>query len=130
VTMLDAPVVTIQEPDLAGEDDRTRGRLVERVPALRPLSPVPTYVGVAVTLLGFVLILLAWGQTAGEVNVALQVPYLISAGLSGLGLVMVGVTIVNISAKRRDSALREQQTELLADALRELSAALDPDGGR
>lgn len=130
MTMLDAPVVTIEEPDHVGGDERSRSRLTERVPALRPLSPVPTYVGVAVTLLGFVLILLAWGQTAGEVNVALQVPYLISAGLSGLGLVMVGVTIVNISAKRRDSALREQQTELLADALRELSAALDPDGQR
>lgn len=127
VTMLDAPVVTIEEPDHRPEDDRSRDALSQRVPALRPLSPVPTYVGIAVTLLGFVLILLAWGQTAGEVNVALQVPYLISAGLTGLGLVMVGVTIVNISAKRRDSALREQQTELLADALRELSAALDTD---
>ena len=130
MTTLDAPPVTIEEPEYTPEDDRSRGGVAQRVPALRPLSPVPTYIGVAVTVIGFVLILIAWGQTAGEVNVALQVPYLISAGLTGLGLVMVGVTIVNISAKRRDSALREQQTELLADALRELRAALDPEDPR
>jgi len=39
--------------------------------------------------------------------------------------VMVGVTIVNIAAKRRDARLRQQQTELLADALHELRSALD-----
>jgi hypothetical protein len=38
---------------------------------------------------------------------------------------MVGVTIVNIAAKRRDTQLRQQQTELLADALHELRNALD-----
>jgi hypothetical protein len=48
-----------------------------------------------------------------------------AGGLVGLGLIMVGVTVVNVSAKRRDSQLRQQQTELLADALRELRSALD-----
>ena len=103
----------------------------DRVPALRPLSPVPTYVGIAVAALGFVLILVAWSKVAGlTVNVALQMPYLVSGGLTGLALVMVGVTTVNVAAKRRDAVLREQQTALLADALRELSIALDPDQHR
>jgi hypothetical protein len=108
----------------------SRPSFTDRVPALRPLSPVPTYVGIAITAVGFVLILIAWGKTAGELNVALQMPYLISAGLTGLGLVMVGVTTVSIAAKRRDAVLREQQTQLLADALRELSAALGTDQRR
>jgi hypothetical protein len=124
VTMLETPPVTIEGHP---EDTRPQGGSSQRIPALRPLSPVPTFFGIAVAVLGFVLILIAWGQTAGEVNVALQIPYLISGGLTGLGLVMVGVTIVSVAAKRRDAVLREQQTELLADALRELSAALDPD---
>lgn len=102
----------------------------DRVPALRPLSPVPTYVGIAVAALGFVLILVAWSKVAGLTTVALQMPYLVSGGLTGLALVMVGVTTVNIAAKRRDAVLREQQTALLADALRELSIALDPDQHR
>jgi hypothetical protein len=95
------------------------------MPTLRPLSPGPVYAGIALTLAGFVLIAVAWGQTAHETNVALQIPYVLSAGFSGLGLVLVGVTVVNIAAKRRDALLREQQTQLLADALRELSTALD-----
>ena len=121
VTTVDAPPVLIE-----GGPERRAG-LTDRVPALRPLSPVPTYLGIAVAAIGFVAIVFAWAQSAGETNVALQVPYLISGGMVGLGLVMVGVTVVNVAAKRRDALLREQQTELLAAALRELSAALDPD---
>lgn len=122
VTVLDSPPVQIENGPQAGGSSR--------VPALRPLSPVPTYIGIAVAAVGFVLILFAWGQVAGEVNVALQMPYLISGGLTGLGMVMVGVTIVSVAARRRDAVLREQQTALLSDALRELSAALDPDQRR
>jgi hypothetical protein len=101
-----------------------------RLPALSPLSPAPTYIGVAVAAAGFALIFYAWSKVAGIAdNVALQMPYLVSGGLTGLGLVMVGVTIINVAAKRRDARLRQQQTELLADALHELRSALD-DGSR
>jgi hypothetical protein len=87
---------------------------------------VPTYVGIAVVAIGFAVIAYAWGKVAGIAdNVALQLPYLVSGGIAGLGLVMVGVTIVNIAAKRRDTQLRQQQTELLADALHELRNALE-----
>lgn len=127
VSALDAPPVLIS----GRSDERVGSRgLGQRVPALRPLSPVPTYAGIAIAVIGFVLIMIAWGGTAGQVNVALQVPYLISAGLNGLGLIMVGVTVINVAAKRRDSLLREQQNQLLADALRELSAALEDQDGR
>jgi hypothetical protein len=127
VTMLDAPSEQIEHGPKSSQE---RDVVASRIPALRPLSPVPTYVGIAVAAVGFVLIAVAWGQVAGEVNVALQVPYLVSGGLTGLALVMVGVTVVSVAARRRDAALREQQTALLADALRELSAALDPDNPR
>jgi hypothetical protein len=90
------------------------------------LSPAPTYVGIIVAAAGFALIFYAWSKVAGIAdNVALQMPYLVSGGLTGLGLVMVGVTIINVAAKRRDARLREQQTQLLADALHELRSALD-----
>lgn len=122
MTLLDAPPVTVtgQPEEIAS----SRG-LTDKVPALRPLSPVPTYLGVAVTAIGFVLIAFAWGAVAGETNVALQLPYLVSGAMTGLGLVMVGLTVISIAARRRDAVLREQQTQLLADALRELGAALD-----
>ena len=97
---------------------------------LSPQSPAPTYVGIGVTILGFVLIVVAWGQVAGQTNVALQMPYLLSGGLIGLALVLVGLTVISVAAKRRDAALREQQTLLLADALNELRVALEGDGRR
>jgi hypothetical protein len=107
------------------DDVSSSGRLAAKVPALRPLSPVPTYVGVVVAALGFALILVAWGQVAGETNVGLQMPYVVSGGLTGLGLVMVGLTTISVAAKRRDALLREQQMRLLSDALHELSAAIE-----
>ncbi len=113
--------------DVAERDNQPwqQGRLAERVPALRPLSPVPTYLGVAVAAAGFVLIAVAWGKVAGETNVGLQMPYLVSGGLTGLALVMVGLTVISVAARRRDALLREQQMRLLADALEELAGALE-----
>ena len=95
-------------------------RRMPAVPALRPLSPTPTYLGIGIVAVGFVLLAVAWGGVAGKDNVALQVPYLVSGGLTGIALVLVGLTVVNVAAKRRDSALREQQIQLLAAALSEL----------
>lgn len=102
-----------------------RANLGARIPALRPLSPVPTYLGIGVSAFGFVLIAFAWGQVAGETLVSRQLPYLVSGGITGLALVMVGLTVVSVAARRRDAVLREQQTELLADALRELAVSLE-----
>jgi len=127
-TLSAPPVVTEDNQDPDGIDVvDSRGRLVDRLPSLPALSPVPVYVGIAISALGFVVIAYAWGKVAGIAdNVALQLPYLVSGGLTGLGMVMVGVTIVNVASKRRDAILREQQTQLLADALHELRNALDP----
>jgi hypothetical protein len=100
-----------------------------RVPTwLRAGTPALTYIGVGVAVLGFLFILLAWGQVAGETQVYLQVPYLVSAGLSGLGLVMVGLTIVNVAAKQRDGADRDRQIDQLVSILDELRGTLEEDG--
>jgi hypothetical protein len=117
-TVPEEPMSTITAADPA-PPSVSRSRL-PALPALRPLSPTPTYVGIGVVALGFVLLAVAWGGVAGKDNVALQVPYLVSGGLAGIGLILVGLTVVNIAAKRRDSALREQQIQVLAAALEEL----------
>jgi hypothetical protein len=117
---------TLDDPYDAPYDELDAPPSRRSVPTLPALSPVPTFVGIAIAFIGFALIAFAWSKVAGIAdNVALQMPYLVSGGLTGLGLVMVGVTIVNVAAKRRDSLLRQQQTQLLADALHELRTALD-----
>lgn len=128
-TTYDDPVIEVRSDtydDIGYEPVASRPGVTDRLPTLPPLSPIPTYVGIAITVIGFAVIAFAWGKVAGIAdNVALQMPYLVSGGLAGLGLVMVGVTVINVAAKRRDSQLRQQQTQLLADALRELRNALE-----
>ena len=97
------------------------------VAAVNALSPVPTYIGLAVTVIGFVLVAVTWIQVAKQVNVAVQLPYFASGGFGGLGLIMVGLTTVSVAAKRRDSLLRAAQMELLATALYELRVGLSQD---
>lgn len=100
-----------------------------RVPAwLSGTSPAPTFIGVGVAIAGFVLIMIAWGQVAGETQVYLQMPYLVSAGLTGLALVMVGLTIVNVAAKQRDAVDRDRQIDQLVSILGELKATMDEGG--
>ena len=91
---------------------------------LRGGSPALTFIGVGVAIAGFVLILVAWGQVAGETQVYLQMPYLVSAGLTGLALVMVGLTIVNVAAKQRDAVDRDRQIDQLVSILGELMASM------
>jgi hypothetical protein len=102
------------------EPPATEGRRSMRLPTVSPLSPAPTYVGIVLVLAGFVLLAITWGQVAGETTVPAQLPYFVSGGLVGLGLIMVGLTTLSIAAKRRDAQLRAQQIELLAAALDEL----------
>lgn len=118
---------TLDAPPVLLEGSTRSGTRSSRLPTLPVLSPVPTYVGIALAAIGFVLIAYAWGRVAGETNVGLQMPYLVSGGLGGLASVLVGLTVISVAARRRDAQLREQQTLLLADALAELRTALEPD---
>ncbi len=51
-------------------------------------------VGVALVVVGLVLILVAWFQASGTASVAEQVPYALSGGLLGIGLVILGSALV------------------------------------
>jgi hypothetical protein len=83
------------------------------------------WIGLVVTAAGFGLIAFTWGKTAALVNVAEQIPYLVSGGLSGLGLILLGLLVVNLSAKRREAAERARQLEEVRDALVQLRTAIE-----
>jgi hypothetical protein len=116
---------TASETLVSVHDPAERYSPVSRLRSVSAQSPAPTYIGIVLVILGFVLLGVTWGQVAGETNVAAQLPYFASGGLVGLSLVMVGLTTVSIAAKRRDTQLRAQQMELLADALEELRQSGD-----
>jgi hypothetical protein len=98
--------------------------LADRFAFLRADSPVPVYVGILLVLGGFAIIGVTWGKVAGLLQVPLQLPYLVSGGLTGLGLIMVGITVISVAAKRRDAAERSRQLDQLAEIMRELHVAL------
>lgn len=78
------------------------------------------WLGLAVGAVGFAAIVFAWAKVAVLVNVALQIPYLISGGLAGLALVIVGMTVIDVSVRRQDGHERRQQLAQMTSVLAEL----------
>jgi hypothetical protein len=112
------------------EDEEERpsalaNRLGRPLVLLRNVPHLGTWTGVVLSAVGLVLIAVAWGKTAGETIVGLQVPYVVSAAFTGLGLVAVGLAIVSIDAKRADSAERTRQIRELREALADLRQTLE-----
>jgi hypothetical protein len=85
-----------------------------------PSSTLPIYLGVVVAAVGFVLLVIGWSDVAGTIDVGRQMPYLMSTGLPGIALVMVGLVLVNISVRRQDSAERARQMSALTETLDKL----------
>lgn len=59
--------------------------------------------GVALAALGFVIIFLGWNGAAELDFVSGQLPYVLSAGFTGIGLVGAGLTIAVVQSHRRDT---------------------------
>ena len=115
--------------EVLGGEERQPSRIVSglsrQLAALRGVSNLGTWIGVTTSAVGLVLIAIAWGRTAGLTNVALQVPYVVSAGFTGLGLVVVGLTLVSITAKQADAAERSRQLRELRETLVDLRNQLE-----
>ena len=84
------------------------------------------YAGVFLIAGGLALIAYTWSRVAGTLSVALQLPYVASGGFTGLGLIIVGATVISVAARRRDAAVRARQLDELAALLR----AVDGGHGR
>jgi hypothetical protein len=123
----------VSEPELI--DDRRApsglarlGRRIARpVRAMRAVPRHGTYLGTLVAVIGMVLIAVAWGKTAGQTNVALQIPHLVATGMSGLALVAIGLSIISMDAKRTDARERMRQSAELRDLLAELRRTVESD---
>lgn len=92
---------------------------------LRASYPAWIWAGLVVCAVGFGLIAYTWGRVAALLNVALQLPYIVSGGFTGLGLILVGLTIINVASKRQDAAERTRQLTELRELLAEMRAAME-----
>jgi hypothetical protein len=89
-------------------------------------APLAIYAGLGLALVGFVLIAVAWNGAADLDYVQGQFPYLISGGLTGIGLIVVGVGMIIIQTMRAEADDRAAQMDELADAMHQLRVALGP----
>lgn len=120
----DESVVTLVADGGPGSPE-VPGRPRRRFPtSLRASAPAWMWVGTSVVGVGFILIAVAWGQVAAEVDVYRQLPYVVSAAMLGLGFILVGLTILNIVSRRRDGIARDRQVEELVLVLSELKQEL------
>lgn len=92
----------------------------------RRASLLAFYVGIAFAVAGFTAIGLAWNFAAEIDRIQGQFPYFVSGGLSGLGLIFVGVMILVIETLRRDSAEHVAQVRRLTETIEDLNAGLAP----
>ena len=85
------------------------------------------WVGLLFVAGGFGMIAYTWGEVAGLLDVALQMPYLVSGGLTALGLILLGILVVNIAVKRKEAIERHRQLDEVREALVRLRAAIEGD---
>lgn len=123
----------VQNGDVESGPSRTSkltGRITKTVNQVRSIQYIGTYSGVLLLAAGAILLAVAWGKVAGLTNVALQLPYVVSAGFTGLGLVAAGLTVVNICAKQADARERTRQVTELRALLTELRNVVESDSKR
>lgn len=89
-------------------------------------SNIATFVGLGLAVIGFLVIGVAWDGAAQENWVPAQFPYLISGGIAGLGLVIVGVTVVIIQVLRHSALDRTIELERLTARVEDLHRSLAP----
>lgn len=103
------------------------GRGIRPNSRLRAVSTATagTWLGVLLVAVGFGTIFYTWGKVAGVVNVAQQLPYVVSGGVTGLALVIVGVAVVDIAVRKQDGDERRHQLAQMSRTLDELHGLLD-----
>lgn len=79
--------------------------------------------GVALCLIGFLIIFFGWNGAASTNDVRAQFPYLISGGVAGLAVVVVGAAMILVQNQRVDRARLEASIARLSAALERQGAA-------
>lgn len=73
--------------------------------------------GLGLVALGLIIIGIAYNAVASQTSLLAQMPYLVSGGLVGLSLVIVGAAVLVVQGAREDRALLEAKLDLLTDAM-------------
>ena len=80
-------------------------------------AQLATYIAALLVGGGFLIIVLAWSGAAERNSLPQQFPYLLSGGLTGLGMIVAGMIVLTVQAARMQTAQR-------ARLMRELNTAM------
>ncbi len=86
-------------------------------------------VGVVLAAVGLLAVAVGWNGAASQLTVTAQLPYLLSGGMIGLGLIVIGAAVMVVTGAREDRARLEAKLDQLVDALAAGELA-GPAGGR
>ncbi|MEX1177582.1 MAG: hypothetical protein WEB09_03890 [Nitriliruptor sp.] len=78
-------------------------------------SRLPVQAAVGLSVLGFGLIVLGWNGAASYDLTPRQFPFLLSGGIAGLGVVLVGLTMALVNEMRRSTTAILAKLEQVAD---------------
>jgi hypothetical protein len=79
--------------------------------------------GMAVSLLGLLLVFLGWNGAASYDRVPSQFPYLISGGIAGLSLVVIGAALLIVQSSRDDRAALQSSIAELRETLERVTSS-------
>lgn len=82
--------------------------------------------GVVLLVIGGVLITLGWDGAASLDYVQGQFPYLLSASIPGIALIIIGMSVLVLATVRRDAFERAAQLDKLTATMNELAAIVGP----
>jgi hypothetical protein len=82
--------------------------------------------GVLLCLIGFVALFLGWNGAASKNVIMAQFPFLISGGLAGLAIVVIGAAMLIVQNAREDRARLEATLERLITAVEHSSGGAAP----
>jgi hypothetical protein len=85
--------------------------------------------GIGLAVLGFLLLFLGWNGAASFDRVPAQIPYLISGGLAGLSVVVLGAALLVINAQRQDRAAMLSALAEIREAVERLAMSSGGAGG-
>jgi len=74
-------------------------------------------VGLALIAIGLIVIGVAYNAVASQTALLAQMPYLVSGGLTGLSLVIVGAAVLVVRGAREDREILEAKLDELVDAV-------------
>ncbi len=94
-----------------------------------PLGRLGGQLGVLLCLIGFGAIFLGWNGAAGKNTIMAQFPFLISGGIVGLAIVVIGSALLIVQNAREDRARLEAVLERIATATEAGRASMSPRSG-